>query len=154
MAYTPKTWVTGDRVRTTDLNHIEQGIANAGSALIATASPLDSTSSVIEYQSALDKTFAEIYTALSNGIPVYVKAVISSSGLSDYSTVAMLGQVISAFKYNDDYRVYVSAYCSATINGYDWAARSAIYCFDAASASSYPSASKCVAPSNYNDVWD
>lgn len=30
MAYTPKTWGTGDRVRTTDLNHMEQGIANAG----------------------------------------------------------------------------------------------------------------------------
>lgn len=154
MSYTPTVWQTGDIVTAEKLNHAENGIANAGSALIATVSPLGDTSSVIEYQSALDKTFTEIYTALSNGIPVYVKAVISSSGLSDYSTVAMLGQVVSAFKYNDDYRVYVSAHCSANINGYDWAARSAIYCFDAASASSYPSASKCVVPINYGDAWD
>jgi len=30
MSYTPKTWVTGDRTTATDLNHMEQGIANAG----------------------------------------------------------------------------------------------------------------------------
>ena len=30
MAYTPTTWVTGDKVTATKLNKIEQGIANAG----------------------------------------------------------------------------------------------------------------------------
>lgn len=30
MAYTPTTWVTGDKVTSTKLNKIEQGIANAG----------------------------------------------------------------------------------------------------------------------------
>lgn len=30
MSYTPKTWTTGNRVTTTDLNRIENGIVNAG----------------------------------------------------------------------------------------------------------------------------
>ena len=30
MSYTPKTWNCGDTITAEDLNHIEQGIANAG----------------------------------------------------------------------------------------------------------------------------
>ena len=154
MSYTPTTWTTGDTITATKLNKIENGIASAGSALIATASNLNNTSNPLGYGSTLDKTFTEIYTALSGGIPVYVKAVISTSGLSDYTTVASLGQVVSAFKYNNDYRVYVSAHCSASINGYNFAQRNALICFDASSASGYPSASKCVAPIYYDDAWE
>ena len=36
MAYTPTTWVTGDTVTATKMNKLEQGVANAGSAMIVT----------------------------------------------------------------------------------------------------------------------
>ena len=36
MAYTPTQWTTGDDVTATKLNKMENGIANAGNALIAT----------------------------------------------------------------------------------------------------------------------
>lgn len=156
MSYTPTTWTTGDTITASALNKIEQGIADGGGgALIATASNLDGTLAVFQYGSTLDKTFTEIYTALSDGIPVYVKAVIATSGVSDYTTVAFLGQVISAFKYNTDYRVYVTAYVDAGISGYQFGAGNATICFDASSAVGYPSASKCIVPTNsWLDWWE
>ena len=155
MSYTPTNWTTGDTITASAMNKIENGIANAGSALIATASNLNMTSSPLGYGSTLDKTFTEIYTALSSGVPVYVKAVIGTS-VTDYSTVAFLGQVISAFKYNADYRVYVNAYAYADLQDYNWPNTNSIICFDASSASSYPTASKHIIPivPAYSDIFD
>ena len=63
MAYEPKAWECGDVITADDLNHIEQGVANAGGG-----------SSVLEINvswderggGTLDKTWQEIFDAYPN----------------------------------------------------------------------------------------
>lgn len=94
MAYTPTTWTTGDTVTSTKLNKIENGIANAGSALIC-ASSYDSQQN--EY--VLDKTVLEIYEALIGGVPVYIKYQYGGDLRTDYSTQCYLAPVIGMANY-------------------------------------------------------
>lgn len=151
MAYTPKTWGTGDRVRTTDLNHIEQGIANAGSAMIATVSYSHEEAYP---QGALNKTFAEIYNALKSGTPVYVKAGKETSGpSSDYACGMGLLPVLSAIKYDALYRVYVSDKCLGRLSGNYYAACPAVITFTASSPNDYPTSATCIIPSQVIDAW-
>ena len=58
MAYTKNTWTDGDIVTSEKLNHMEDGIANAGSLVVGIA--WDETLQT----SILDKTWREIYDAL------------------------------------------------------------------------------------------
>ena len=64
MSYTPTTWNTGDTITATKLNKIENGIANAGSAMIVTSSEVNGAQT-------MDKTAQEIYDAFLSGTPVY-----------------------------------------------------------------------------------
>lgn len=101
MSYTPTTWQTGDTITAAGLNKIEQGVANAGSAVIITD---DGT--------ALDKTFAEIYNLVLSGTPCYISYTghKSVSNLdSDYFYSVMLLPIVKVYKYNDIYRVYASS---------------------------------------------
>ena len=66
MSYTPTNWTTGDTITATKLNKMEQGIANAGSAMVLTI-----TTTLLS--KTLNKTFAEIYEALHNGTPCYIQ---------------------------------------------------------------------------------
>lgn len=78
MSYTPKTWNTGDTVTASDMNNIEQGIANAGVMVVEYD---HTTQSGVNYYHYFDKTYAEVETALKNNIPVYYRA-------GDYGTTA------------------------------------------------------------------
>ena len=63
MAYEPKAWECGDVITADDLNHIEQGVANAGGGsapLVVHQVPVGDNS----YR--LDKTWQEIYDAFPN----------------------------------------------------------------------------------------
>ncbi len=64
MAYTKNTWETGDIVSSQKLNHIEDGIANAGSAFFINASDSENEEA---FFTTLDKTWQEIYDAYSSG---------------------------------------------------------------------------------------
>ena len=75
MAYEPKTWQCGETVTADDLNHIEQGVAEAsegaGSGLFAIHENVDTR--------ALDKSWEEIMDAVSQGKLAYVMAGASPS---------------------------------------------------------------------------
>lgn len=91
MAYTPTTWVTGDDVTATKLNKIENGIANAGSALICNTSYSGNNY-------VLDKTAQEIYDAILGGTPVYIKYQYGT--MSDYVGHLYLVPVVRIFNYD------------------------------------------------------
>ena len=68
MAYTPKTWVCGEKIKAEDLNHMEQGIADASSG----GARFD-VNVTLEYQTdhfevtGFDKTIEEINAAYNSG---------------------------------------------------------------------------------------
>ena len=71
MSYTPTEWKSGDVITAEKLNHIEEGIENAGSSAVALIiSPLDVTQEGHDLD--FDKTFAEVDTAFRAGIPCLV----------------------------------------------------------------------------------
>lgn len=79
MAYTKNTWATGDVVTAAKLNHMEDGIAGAGSGgsgggtLLITLTDNGGNPTV-------DKTFAEITAAIDDGI---MPILIGSIGVGD-----------------------------------------------------------------------
>ena len=93
MSFTPKTWGSGDTVTSSDLRRIENGIANAGGVLICNSSY---SSTVGEY--VLDKTVQEIYNALLDGTPVYIKHQYGT--ISDYVGTLYLAPVIKVYNYD------------------------------------------------------
>lgn len=142
MAYTPTTWVTGDTVTATKMNKIENGIANAGSAMIVT-----------EADGALDATFMDIYTALKDGIPVYVKDVEETSGpTEDYQCRCFLGTIFEARKYDNVYVVYARTTYEGQVSS-DWYVCSpAVIAYRASGASGYPAFHKMVFPTNVSYI--
>lgn len=93
MSYTPTTWATGDTITASAMNKIENGIANAGGALVCTASYSSSVSNYV-----LDKTAQEIYDALLSGTPAYIKYQYGSA--SDYSGTLYLAPIVKIYTYD------------------------------------------------------
>ena len=93
MAYTPTNWVTGDTVTATKMNKIENGIANAGGALICNVT--NDGSNLV-----LDKTVQEIYDALISGTPAYIKYQYGVLG-TDYTGDLILAPIVKIYNYND-----------------------------------------------------
>ena len=156
MAYTPTTWVTGDTVTATKMNKLEQGVANAGSALIVdTNGQYTNGAGEFEVNETLNATFAQIYDALADGIPVYIRRHIEEDGYSsDYSCCSALYSVLCAFKYADVYRVYALSNAQWNYASKYYLGQPAIITFSASSPSSYPTAIVNTAPTGVMDVWD
>jgi len=130
MSYTPTSWSTGDTITAAAMNKIENGIANAASALIVN---LDRNTGT------LDKTFLEIYTALRDGIPAYAKNVFEADGPSaDYESVTMLQPILEAHKYNDVYAVYINSTREGQVSGHYYAGSPCVTTFHATSVNDYP----------------
>lgn len=113
MAYTPTQWATGDTVTATKLNKLEQGVANAGSALICTCS-FDGDDYV------LDKTVAEIYDAYTDGTPIYIHFIYGTQGTyEDYVATQWLMPISELYNYNyqNEIRIGVSRAFRQLING-------------------------------------
>lgn len=67
MAYTPKAWECGDVITADDLNHIEQGLANAGGGSDPLVVNVEWTTDEHDNDvGTLDKTWQEIYDAYPN----------------------------------------------------------------------------------------
>ena len=68
MSYEKQTWQTGDVITASKMNHMEDGIAGAGGSggLTVVFTTEDGGSSY-----TADKTFQEVYTALTDMTPVY-----------------------------------------------------------------------------------
>ena len=103
MSYTPTTWTTGDTITATKLNKIEQGIANAGGALICNSSYDDDANNYV-----LDKTAGEIYEALLAGAPAYIKYQYGT--VEEYNGALYLAPIIriSNYNYDDDMKFYAT----------------------------------------------
>lgn len=105
MSYTPKTWHTGDTVSASDLNHLEQGVADAGGGGILVITDTDGT---------LDKTWREI----SDAITAKKLCLIFMPLGPDDNNMNVVGSV-----FNDSEQYLVTAmsaeqYSTATENGY------------------------------------
>ena len=106
MSYTPTSWSTGDTITASAMNKIENGIANAGGGILFDIGVEDGV---------LDKTWMEIYTALSsNKIARIVQTGESLVGI-DYVAATLFD--------GDYYNVYIvgsggSWYRAASNNGY------------------------------------
>ena len=130
MSYTPTNWTTGDTITATKLNKMEQGIADGGGgALIIT-----------DTNGTLDKTFAEIYDALANGVPCFVK-YNNNTGTDldeEYIYTTFVAPVIKLYKYDNIYRVYVATNTTKYIGTYGWAGTPALWTYSATDSQSYP----------------
>jgi len=112
MSYTPTTWATGDTITAQKMNKLENGVANAGSALIVTVTPTNPGF-------VMDKTYAEIYEAFKSGIPCYAKLLISSTDdpiTDQYVIKELIEPIVYVFKYNDVYRIYTSGVAAWNIS--------------------------------------
>lgn len=63
MSYEPTNWKTGDVVTSAKLNKLENGVANSGDILKVAVNYNEADGT-----NTMDKTFREIFTALSNGM--------------------------------------------------------------------------------------
>lgn len=131
MAYTPNTWATGDTITAAKLNNMENGIANAGSAVIVT-----------DTGGTLDKTFAEIYDLIHSGTPCYIKRLedeAQSDLDSTYAYNIQLMPIVAIYKYSTDYRIY-SSYAMKSIHESSTynIGSPAIVTYQASSSAGYP----------------
>ena len=132
MSYTPTQWNTGDTITASALNKIENGIANAGSALICN----------VVYENGLgyilDKTVQEIYDAMVSGTPVY--ALYQYGSLSDYVGHLLLAPV--ARVYNYDYtnviRIFVNRPNMGSVNSHTESGIPGVIVYTASGVNDYP----------------
>lgn len=68
MSYEKQTWVNGDVITDDKLNHMEDGIANAGGGGLLITATYDSGTN----KTVMDKTWKEIKDAMNAGIPCTV----------------------------------------------------------------------------------
>lgn len=134
MSYTPTSWNTGDTVTAAAMNKIENGIANAGGALICTVEPIDGLMS-------LNKTVQEIYDALIGGTPVYALYQYGILG-TDFSGSIYLAPVVKIYNYmnTDVIRVCVQkpTYLGAK-GGHYYTHTPSVALFTASGLNQYPS---------------
>lgn len=82
MSYEKQTWVNGDVITDNKLNHMEDGIANAGGAMFVTETNENDTST-------LGNTYKEIKDAIDAGHVAYIVASISDGG--GYTAINEIG---------------------------------------------------------------
>lgn len=120
MSYDKNTWATGDTITAQKLNHMEDGIANAGGALLVNVS-------VDEHELVLDKTFKEIESTMKAGTPVIIKLWLSPPINTDFDNMYSNGVHsvgCAAYTNRDDSGSYYSvsdgtySYSTSTENGY------------------------------------
>lgn len=123
MAYTPTEWQTGDIVTAEKLNKLENGVADSSGGILAVNLILEEDSSV----PSLDKTYAEIASAIENNKQVVVfnklspiltgitaHPVYSVGGDDEYTVrvLAMIGLGVGLATYvaeeEDAYPIYQS----------------------------------------------
>lgn len=105
MAYTKNTWQTGDIVSSQKLNHMEDGIADAGGVMV-----------INDVNGTLDKTWQEIYDAMSAG-----KLCIVRNDMWASNSVIAVVPVMSVAIADGDYGVSITVdnwYHASSATGY------------------------------------
>ena len=98
MAYTKNTWADGDIVTSENLNHMEEGIANAGGVMVVGGVTFIGALPT----GTLDKTWQEIYNALAAGVSVAL--IIEDSSVP----VVMRDNITTAYVNDGKYIVNLS----------------------------------------------
>lgn len=134
MAYTPTTWTTGDTITATAMNKLENGVANAGSALICTCAYNE-----VLAGEALDKTVAEIYDAYMAGIPIFIKFTYGT-GYDQYTSWQFMMPVVELhnYAYQDTIKIIATRAKRETVSSTYYSYTPAVMIFQASSASDYP----------------
>lgn len=133
MSYTPTSWSTGDTITAAAMNKIENGIANAGSALICSSTYDSSEGTYI-----LDKTAEEIYDALLAGTPAYIKYQYGTP--ASYAGVLYLAPIIkfSTYEYTSFIKIYASKPIIATVSGTSAVGIPGVLVYSAGGLDEYP----------------
>lgn len=97
MEYTPKTWECGEIITAEDLNHIEQGLANAGGVSAPLLVNIAVQGTEEDPVLVMDKTFQEIADAFPN---VYCVASEQVEGGQSIATLSV--GWINTEEYDDD----------------------------------------------------
>lgn len=106
MAYTKNTWTDGDIVTSEKLNHMEDGIANAGGIMV-----------INDTDGTLDKTWQEIHDAMAQGKLCVIRRDVETlaSGIEAYI-------VILVYLSGEEYKVKMSnderTYTASSATGY------------------------------------
>ena len=130
MSYEKNTWANGDVITAAKLNKMENGIANAGNAMIVTGS-------LVNDNYVLNKTVQELYDATVAGIPVYLVYIYGDEELGPNKFSAnSLCYMYTVYEYNDStYRVGFTRMAGTTGSYYP---KLGSWIFGAASVDAYP----------------
>lgn len=101
MGYSKQTWVNGEVITDTKLNHIEDGIANAGGVMFVTETNENDTST-------LGNTYKEIKDAIDAGHVAYISN--TESGVNEYTII------FSISGGNGDYQIATQSHTWTTDN--------------------------------------
>lgn len=83
MAYEKQTWETGQVITAEKLNHMEDGIVDAGDVLVVTFTPNYDQSTVTVI---MDIAFSELMTAYNNGKIIIGKMAYPGAAASQFSS--------------------------------------------------------------------
>lgn len=117
MSYTKKTWANGDKVTSSALNNMEDGIDVAANPFIVTLTP-----TAQDFSGEMDKTVAEIYAAWQSGKTIIYR-VYNEYGYTDLlvSRVGVINdQAYPSFNANmlyDEMNLLLLIYTGTTDNG-------------------------------------
>lgn len=100
MSYEKNTWKTGDVITSTKLNHMEDGIANAGDILVIGGFNFEMGKTSYQFFGMADKTWQEIDNALVAG----VRCVVVGSGMGGHIQLTVSGTRCD----NENYIFYIS----------------------------------------------
>ncbi len=130
MSYIPTNWKTGDIVTSEKLNHIEDGINNIQEAVSMMEFGGGSSGALIigfdpEAEVAtFNKTWQEIYDAMSAGIPCYIQKNVSfgpgvfiNRSYVEYVGSNMTDYTVTAIAFVNG-QVSIFAYGTSSPNGY------------------------------------
>ena len=140
MSYTPTTWTTGDTVTATKMNKLEQGVANAGSALICTCAYVSEEGGYF-----LDKTVAEIYDAYNAGTPIFIKFSYGT-GYDQYQSWHFMMPVVQlySYAYQDVLKIIATRAKRQDVSGAYLSWTPALMIFSATGASYHPQYEKTI----------
>ena len=99
MSYTKQTWETGDVITADKLNHMEDGIADAGGGGALTIGCIITTSGNKTYYT-LDKTWKEIHDAYVGGTPCVV-SITSDEGEGTTGNYMYLVTNVTSITYDE-----------------------------------------------------
>lgn len=110
MAYTKNSWKSGDVVTSSKLNHMEDGIANAGGLMF-----VGMTRDEQNNRNVLDKTWQEIYDVMAQGKLCIIRVDYGDPIGGITNRIVTDVNVI-----NEEYRVVVNYdnYSTTSANGY------------------------------------